>query len=165
MANQSEHPTENAALRFKSVGGDLEIVHRSIPALPANQILVQVCAASINPVDIQLWRSRIVGVVGGDKGMGSDFAGCVAAIGKDITGWEVGDWCFGLIFQVVSQLIMNKFHLSMFTKFISSLGKGLLVDTLLSIQIQMLLQRIRGGCSLIRKLLRSLWFHLRLFHV
>ena len=64
-----EYPKTNKALRFSSIGGPLEVIEKEVPSLPAHELLVKVHAASINPCDIQLWRSGLVGVVAGDKGM------------------------------------------------------------------------------------------------
>lgn len=72
-----------------------------IPPLPSSELLVKVRLASINPVDIQLWRSGLVGVVAGDKGMGRDFSGTVIAVGSKVNGWKEGDDIFGLLFHVV----------------------------------------------------------------
>lgn len=94
-------PTTNKALRFSSLGGDLEILEKQVAPLPANEILVKVHAASINPCDIQLWRSGLVAVVAGDKGMGKDFSGTVVGVGSNVNGWAEGDEIFGLLFHVV----------------------------------------------------------------
>jgi threonine dehydrogenase-like Zn-dependent dehydrogenase len=94
-------PTINKELRFSSLGGDLEILEKEVPALPANELLVKVHAASINPCDIQLWRSGLVAVVAGDKGMGKDFSGTVVSVGSRVKGWAEGDDIFGLLFHVV----------------------------------------------------------------
>lgn len=72
-----------------------------IAPLPSSKLLVKVHSASINPVDIQLWRSGLVGVVAGDKGMGRDFSGTVVAVGSNVKGWKEGDDIFGLLFHVV----------------------------------------------------------------
>lgn len=64
-----EYPKTNKALRFSSIGGPLALIEKEVPLLPAYELLVKVHAASINPCDIQLWRSGLVGVVPGDKGM------------------------------------------------------------------------------------------------
>jgi NADPH:quinone reductase-like Zn-dependent oxidoreductase len=94
-------PTINKALRFSRLGGDLEILEKEVTPLPANEILVKVHAASINPCDIQLWRSGLVAVVAGDKGMGKDFSGTVVGVGSNVNGWAEGDEIFGLLFHVV----------------------------------------------------------------
>jgi NADPH:quinone reductase-like Zn-dependent oxidoreductase len=94
-------PTINKELRFSTLGGDLETLEKEVPPLPANEILVKVHAASINPLDIQLWRSGLVAVVAGDKGMGKDFSGTVVAVGSGVKGWTEGDDVFGLLFHVV----------------------------------------------------------------
>ena len=96
------YPSINKSLRFTAPRGDLEVVEKDIPAILANELLVKVKAASINPVDVQLWGAGLVAVVAGDKGMGRDFSGTVVAVGKDVKGWAVGDDVFGLLFQIVS---------------------------------------------------------------
>ena len=100
-----EYPKTNKALKFSAIGGDLEVVESDVPPLPAKELLVKVHAASINPVDIQLWRSGIVGVVAGQKGMGRDFSGTIVAVGSDVKGWSQGDEVFGLLFKPVSYIV------------------------------------------------------------
>lgn len=94
-------PTVCKAFRFTTPGSDLVLMEKTIPPLSANEVLVKVYAASINPVDIQLWRSPLLAVVPGEKGMGKDFSGTVVAVGDNIKGWVEGDEMFGLLFQVV----------------------------------------------------------------
>ncbi|KAF4632690.1 hypothetical protein G7Y89_g5443 [Cudoniella acicularis] len=94
-----EYPKTNKTLRFFSIGGDLKVIEKEVLPLAANEILVKAHAASINPVDIQLWHSGFVGRVAGDKGMGRDYSGKIVAIGGDVKGWSVGDEVFGLLFQ------------------------------------------------------------------
>lgn len=97
-------PTVNRALRFMGLGSTLFIDEQDIAPLPANEILVKVHAASINPCDIQLWRNGLVAVVAGNKGMGKDFSGTVVAVGENVKGWTTGDQIFGLLFHIVSTL-------------------------------------------------------------
>ncbi|RFU32733.1 hypothetical protein B7463_g3598, partial [Scytalidium lignicola] len=96
-------PEINKALRFTSIEGDLELTEQVIGPLSSNEILVKVKAASINPVDLQLWRSGLVGVVAGDKGMGRDFSGTVVEVGREVKGWAAGDEVFGLLFHMFGQ--------------------------------------------------------------
>jgi hypothetical protein len=91
------------SLRFRALRGELEVVEKAIPTLQANQLLVKVKAASINPVDIQLWGSGLVAVVSGDKGMGRDYSGSVVAVGDAVKGWSIGDDIFGLLVEIVSR--------------------------------------------------------------
>ena len=100
-------PMESKMLRFSSLGSDLEVLTKDLPPLSANEILVKVHAASINPVDIQLWRSGLVAVVAGDKGMGRDFSGAVIGVGVEVQGWAVGDEIYGLLFEIVRILARN----------------------------------------------------------
>ncbi|EPE24600.1 GroES-like protein [Glarea lozoyensis ATCC 20868] len=98
-----EYPKTNKALRFSSIGEDLKVVEIDVPPLLSTEILVKVHAASINPVDIQLWRSGIIGVVSGQKGMGRDFSGTVVSVGSSVQGWTAGDEIFGLLFHVFGE--------------------------------------------------------------
>jgi NADPH:quinone reductase-like Zn-dependent oxidoreductase len=66
-----QYPKTNRALCFTAIGGPLEVTETEVPPLPPNELLIKMHAASINPCDIQLWRSGLVGLVTRDKGMGS----------------------------------------------------------------------------------------------
>jgi NADPH:quinone reductase-like Zn-dependent oxidoreductase len=106
-----EYPKTNKALRFTTIGGDLNVTETDVSPLRPTEILVKVHAASINPVDIQLWRSGLVGVVAGEKGMGRDFSGTVVSVGSNVQGWSEGDEIFGLLFRVVSRCYFpSPFH-------------------------------------------------------
>jgi NADPH:quinone reductase-like Zn-dependent oxidoreductase len=95
-------PETFKAVRFNGVRGRLEVTEMpSFVPVPAGEILVKVKAASINPVDIQLWGAGLVAVVPGDKGMGRDFSGTVVAVGEKVKGWAEGDDIFGLFFDIV----------------------------------------------------------------
>lgn len=94
-------PTTCKALRFTTPGSDLVLVEKAIPTLSTSEVRIKVHAASINPVDVQLWKSPLLGVVAGDKGIGRDFSGTVLAVGSDVKGWVEGDEMFGLLFEVV----------------------------------------------------------------
>ncbi|KAH7319485.1 hypothetical protein BKA65DRAFT_514611 [Rhexocercosporidium sp. MPI-PUGE-AT-0058] len=104
------HPELTKCLRFEGLpGSNPVIVEKDILPLPGNEILVKVHAASINPCDIQLWRSGLVGVVAGDKGMGKDFSGTVVAVGEKVTGWAEGDEIFGLLFHIFGQATFSEY--------------------------------------------------------
>jgi len=100
------YPLMNKSLRFFSLGTDLEVLEKPLAPLLANEILVKVHAASINPVDIQLWRNGLVGVVAGDKGMGRDFSGVITHVGNEVRGWIPGDEIYGLLFEIVRPLAL-----------------------------------------------------------
>ena len=69
-----------------------------------NQLLVQVKAASVNPLDWHYMRGmpylmRFMGTgprKPADPRMGADVAGVVVAVGKDVTKFKVGDEVFGV---------------------------------------------------------------------
>ncbi|KRL58550.1 hypothetical protein FC69_GL000202 [Latilactobacillus fuchuensis DSM 14340 = JCM 11249] len=74
----------------------LEMATLPIPTLGAHQVLVQVKATSINPIDWKLregylqkmfdWPFPIV--------LGWDLAGIITQVGVDVTDWQVGDEVF-----------------------------------------------------------------------
>lgn len=99
-------PIVTKALRYSGIGGSLQVLEEDIPQLPENEILVRVHAASINPVDIQLWRAGVVAVVAGSKGMGKDFSGTVVSVGQDVKKFTEGDDVYGLLFEVVCTLLL-----------------------------------------------------------
>ena len=77
----------------------LSIENVDLPAIQEDEILIQVKAASINPLD---WRIRTgeMKIMTGKtppKILGSDYAGIVNKIGKNIKKYKIGDEVFGLI--------------------------------------------------------------------
>lgn len=102
LMRMMEYPKTSKALKYSAVGADLEVVEFDVPAVKANELLIKVHAASINPADTQLWRSGLIGAVAGQRGMGCDFSGIVAAVGSNVNGWTPGDEIFGLFMHLVS---------------------------------------------------------------
>lgn len=133
-------PSVYNALRFTGLGEDLQVTEKDVLPLPANEVLVKVEAASINPVDIQLWRSGLLAVVSGDKGMGRDFSGTVVSVGKDVNDWSEGDYIFGLLFEAVRAYYL-RVYLSANQMY--SLDRVLSASIYTSIQVQLRLLRNR----------------------
>ena len=81
------------ALQFKEVAK---------PTPAANELLIKICAASANPLDWRIMRGDpfFVRLAFGLRKpklevLGSDFAGRVEAVGKDVTQFQPGDEFFG----------------------------------------------------------------------
>jgi NADPH:quinone reductase-like Zn-dependent oxidoreductase len=72
-------------------------VPQPIPKL--HEILVQVKAAAINPKDTFIRKGRFKSFTGNGfpKLTGFDFAGTIAAIGTNVTGWHSGDAVYGMV--------------------------------------------------------------------
>jgi reticulon-4-interacting protein 1, mitochondrial len=69
-----------------------------LPPFPKEkEIHIQVQAAALNPVDIQLINLPIWNLPGlrHQKGIGEDFAGQVIAVGSGVTNWKIGDQVWG----------------------------------------------------------------------
>ena len=74
----------------------LQVTEIDRPALTDDGVLVRVHASSANPVD--LFPTSVAGyLAGGRKAqvLGTDFAGTVEAVGKDVRGFRSGDEVFG----------------------------------------------------------------------
>ncbi len=92
------------AIRVRCYGSPdvltLETVPKPVPA--ADEILVRVKAAAVNPLDYHYMRGspyllRLMAGIGRPKDFrsGVDFAGIVEAVGSDVTRFQVGDAVFG----------------------------------------------------------------------
>jgi len=98
-----EYGTENLHLR------DIE---KPTPA--DNEVLVRVRAASVNPVDGHMirgsWLGRAMSGLRKPKNtrFGTDFAGVVEAVGKDVTDFKSGDEVFGAKNGAVAEYICVK---------------------------------------------------------
>ena len=94
-------PDHNTSLTYTTPESQPHLTHTLLPTISANDILVKVHAAAINPVDIQLWGNPLIGLLAGskEKGIGRDYAGTIVALGSAVqqsSRWEVGDRVFGL---------------------------------------------------------------------
>jgi NADPH:quinone reductase-like Zn-dependent oxidoreductase len=71
------------------------------PELDAGEVLVKTKAISINPVDVKVRPiEEVLNMIIGEERpviLGWDIAGTVAAVGTDVTGFEVGDKVFGMV--------------------------------------------------------------------
>jgi NADPH:quinone reductase-like Zn-dependent oxidoreductase len=77
----------------------LEVQEQPTPTITKNQLLIQVKAASINPLDWKIYGGQMKLLSGSKlpKGVGIDFAGVVTQVGPTSTRFRVGDAVFGLL--------------------------------------------------------------------
>lgn len=94
------------AVVYSAYGGPdvLQVANVETPAPGPNEVLVKVHAAALNPYDWHFVRGKpfpMRMMTGGlskpkpRRRIGGDFAGMVAAVGPDVTGFAVGDAVFG----------------------------------------------------------------------
>lgn len=88
------------AWQYKSVAGGMEknmqIAEAPVPVPGENEILVQVHAMALNPVDHKITESPApLRLLGTTFTPGSDFCGKVTQMGKKAEGFQVGDMVFG----------------------------------------------------------------------
>jgi NADPH:quinone reductase-like Zn-dependent oxidoreductase len=92
--------------------------------LGANEILVRVAAAALNPVDLVLFNSRIFVYFSSElKGFGRDFAGVVDAVGSDVTALSKGDKISGIFEPIYGPQGSFSEYLIIDTKKNPNLGK------------------------------------------
>lgn len=104
-------PESNVSVTYASPGATPRLSYTPLSAPSPNQLLIKVNAAAINPCDIQMWRSTIVGLgrLGREGTMGWDYAGTIAAVGNKLKGkWEVGDEVWGMVESPVSIAKISK---------------------------------------------------------
>lgn len=77
----------------------LAVREQPTPTITNNQLLVQVKAASINPLDWKIYRGEMKLLSGSKfpKGVGIDFAGVVTQVGAGVTRYRAGDAVFGFL--------------------------------------------------------------------
>lgn len=77
----------------------LAVREQPTPSIANNQLLIQVKAASINPLDWKIYGGEMKLLSGSKfpKGVGIDFAGIVAEVGPSVTRYRVGEAVFGFL--------------------------------------------------------------------
>lgn len=91
------------AYLLNKAGGVENLVLSEIekPELGVNEVLVETKAISINPVDVKVRpiEEVLTMIIGEERPviLGWDIAGTVAAVGSDVTAFEVGDKVFGMV--------------------------------------------------------------------
>ena len=88
-------------VQYDRYGGPEEmcIAEYTLPHLEQGMVRVRVRAAAINPLDWKLRRGMMRLLTGAKfpRGMGSDFAGVVEAVGGGVAGIQVGDEVLGTV--------------------------------------------------------------------
>ena len=87
---QAALPKEQQAIVQKAGSDALQLQTVPVPTPAANQVLIRIYAAAVNPAD---WKS---GATSDDQIPGGDVAGVVAALGEGVTSFNVGDPVFGI---------------------------------------------------------------------
>jgi len=108
--------TSNKSLTYTQPSTSPHINHTPITPPGPNELLIKVHAAAINPADIQIWGSQLVGWFAGtkEKGIGRDYAGEIVRVGEGLkTKWSEGDRVFGLFMRPVCLLVSTAHSLSL----------------------------------------------------
>jgi NADPH:quinone reductase-like Zn-dependent oxidoreductase len=87
---QAAPPKEQKAIVQKAGSEALQLQTVPVPAPAANQILIRVYAAAVNPAD---WKN---GAPSADQIPGGDVAGVVAALGEGVTGFKIDEPVWGI---------------------------------------------------------------------
>lgn len=77
--------------------GQLEVGEWTMPQAAEAEVLVEVKAAGINRADILQKEGKYPPPAGASPLLGLEVAGTVAAVGKGVKDWQVGDRVFGLM--------------------------------------------------------------------
>lgn len=85
------------AIRVNEWGKPVELEDLPQPSPADDEVLVRVRAASINPFDIAVAAGYVAFLASAPLTLGTDFAGEVVEVGKDVTKFKPGDKVFGAI--------------------------------------------------------------------
>lgn len=87
------------AMLIEQYGSNTPLVLRDIPTpvLQDDEILAEIYAASINPIDFKIRDGKVKMLLSYDMPLilGNDFSGVVAAVGSKVTRFKVGDEIYG----------------------------------------------------------------------
>ncbi|WP_010622631.1 NADP-dependent oxidoreductase [Paucilactobacillus suebicus] len=77
----------------------LELMKVPMPAVDDNEVLVEIRAASVNPIDTSTQRGGMKFLLHYDMPLilGSDLAGVVIKVGSSVTNFQIGDEVFGRV--------------------------------------------------------------------
>jgi len=81
-------------VQYRQFGGPevLEIVEGDVPHAGHGEVVVEVRAAGVNPIDAKLRAGlRASAPIDAPRGTGTDASGVVIEVGDGVTGWSVGD--------------------------------------------------------------------------
>ncbi len=81
-------------VQYTQLGGPevLHVVEGEIPAPEAGEVVVEVKAAGINPIDAKLREGRRASSpITAPRTAGLDASGVIVAVGPDVDGWAAGD--------------------------------------------------------------------------
>ncbi len=88
-------PTTQKAVRIHAFGGLDKLVYEDapVPAISADDVLVKIHAASVNPVDWKIREGYLKDFIPHQLPLtlGWDFAGEVVAVGEQVKNWKIGD--------------------------------------------------------------------------
>ena len=92
MRGQGRHVTVMRALAWDPIRDRFHLVEEPLPHPGPTDVLVRVEACGLNPVDAKIyqWRTMAPAMRAGWV-VGLDVSGWVAAVGREVTGWKVGD--------------------------------------------------------------------------
>src|SRR6266702_1464834 len=134
--------------------GNLQLRDLEKPSPNDNEVLVRVRAASVNPVDGHLirgaWPMRPMSGLRKPKNIrfGTDFAGVVEAIGKNVTNFKPGDEVFGAKNGAVADYVCVKADRALVMKpanITFEQAGSVAVDGLTAVQGLRDMGRIQGG--------------------
>lgn len=78
---------------------EVNLVERAIPEVQNNDVLVEVVAASVNPVDLKIIEGKLKLILKYKMPLrvGSDFSGKVVKVGSNVKNYQVGDYVYGRV--------------------------------------------------------------------
>lgn len=125
--------------QYDSVAGGLEKNLKindaaSQPTIGDDEILVQVHAMALNPVDYKVSESAYLTALGMKCVPGADFCGKVAKMGQKVDSFQIGEWVFGAKMGAISNGTLGQ-YVGVSQNMLTSLPNGVEVEDAASVGI------------------------------
>lgn len=105
VPEKPHHKVPVKALTYVSKDTPPIFTYTNIPSpIPANDVLIRVEVAALNPIDLQLINSPLSVAAPGIKGIGRDFSGVIEEVGTNQQNkWAVGDRVCGMFVHITGK--------------------------------------------------------------
>ena len=106
--------------KYDKQGRELSIVEVPVPEIKANEVLVKIRTAAVNPLDNMIIRGEVKLIVPYTMPlvMGNEFCGTIEKMGSKVRGFSVGDRVYG-------RLPLS--HIGAFAEYVAVLSSAVLL--------------------------------------
>lgn len=107
-------PQTTKAMVYDSSGPGRMSWHSThqVPKPGKNEVLIKVASSSVNPLDYRVTESHSMFMSRRNKIVGTDVAGTIVGVGRNVTNWSIGDKVFGFGAGYANFAVANQLQIS-----------------------------------------------------